>query len=70
MYRDRINLADLRFARVFRFGTKRLTAGLDVFNALNSSVVLNSNNTFGSAWLTPTAVQSARQMQASAKFDF
>jgi hypothetical protein len=70
MYRDRINLTDLRFAKLFRFGTKRLTAGLDVFNAFNSSVVLNSNNTFGNSWLTPTAVQPARQMQVSAKFDF
>jgi hypothetical protein len=70
MYRDRINLLDLRFAKVFRFGSKRLTAGLDVFNALNTSVVLNSNNTYGNAWLTPTAVQPARQAQVSAKFDF
>jgi hypothetical protein len=32
--------------------------------------VLNSNNTFGSSWLRPTSVQSAREMQLSAKFDF
>jgi hypothetical protein len=44
--------------------------GLDIFNALNTNVVLNSNNTYGTAWLTPTSVQVARQMQLSAKFDF
>jgi hypothetical protein len=70
MYRDRINLVDLRFARVFRLGTRRITAGLDIFNAFNSNVVLNSNNTFGNSWLTPTSVQAARQAQVSAKFDF
>jgi hypothetical protein len=70
MYRDRINLTDLRFAKLLRFGTRRLNVGLDIFNAFNSNVVLNSNNTYGSSWLTPTSVQSARQAQFSAKFDF
>ena len=70
MYRDRINLVDLRFAKLLRFGQKRLNVGVDIFNTLNSNVVLNSNNTYGSAWLTPTSVQSARQAQFSAKFDF
>ena len=70
MYRDRINLVDLRFAKLIRLGQKRLNVGVDIFNTFNSNVVLNSNNTYGSAWLTPTAVQSARQAQFSAKFDF
>ena len=70
MYRDRINLLDLRFAKTLRFGEKRVNVGVDIFNAFNSNVVLNSNNTYGAAWLTPTSVQVARQMQLSAKFDF
>jgi hypothetical protein len=70
MYRERINLLDFRVAYLMRFGQKRLNLGVDVFNTLNSSVVLNSNNTYGSAWQTPTAVQPARQAQFSAKFDF
>src|SRR6185503_156921 len=69
-YRDRINLVDVRFAKVIKFGQRRLNVGVDVFNALNSNVVLNSNNTYGTAWLTPTSVQTARQMQLTAKFDF
>ena len=70
MYRDRINLVDFRVAKVIRLGERRLNVGVDIFNALNSNVVLNSNNTYGTAWLTPTSVQTARQMQVSAKFDF
>jgi hypothetical protein len=70
MYRDRINLVDLRVAKLIQFGERRLNVGLDVFNAFNSSVVLNSNNTYGAAWLTPTAVQPARQLQASLRLDF
>jgi hypothetical protein len=70
MYRDRINLVDLRLAKLVNLGNKRINVGLDIFNAFNSDVVLNSNNTFGAAWLTPTAVQTARQLQGSVRFDF
>ena len=70
MYRERVNLMDLRFAKLLRLGAKRLNVGIDIFNAFNSNVVLNSNNTFGNAWLTPTSVQAAREAQVSAKFDF
>jgi len=70
MYRDRINLLDVRIAKTLRFSGKRLNVGLDVFNAFNSNVVLNSNNTYGTSWQTPTSIQAARQAQFSAKFDF
>jgi hypothetical protein len=71
MYRDRVNLLDLRFAKLFDLGTnKRLNVGLDIFNVFNSNVILNSNNTYGAAWLTPTAVQTSRQLQGSVRFDF
>jgi hypothetical protein len=65
-----VNLADICIAKSIQFGRKRLNVGLDIFNSFNINVVLNSNNTYGPAWLTPTAAQLARQMQASAKFDF
>jgi hypothetical protein len=70
MYRDRINLLDIRIAKLVDLGRRRLNFGLDVFNAFNSDVVLNSNNTYGSAWLTPTQVQTARQLQGSVRLDF
>jgi len=70
MYRDRINLLDLRVAKLVELGKRRLNFGLDMFNVLNSDVVLNSNNTYGSSWLTPTQVQTARQLQLSVRLDF
>jgi hypothetical protein len=70
LYRDRVTLLDLRFAKLLDLGHKRLNIGLDIFNVFNSDVVLNSNNTYGAAWQTPTSVQSARQLQASMRFDF
>jgi len=70
LYRDRVNQLDLRFGRTFTVARKKLNVGLDMFNALNASAVLNSNNTYGAAWQTPTSIQQARQLQVSARFDF
>ena len=69
-YTDRINQLDFRVAKVFKFGRVRTTAGLDVFNALNAATVLSLNQTYGPAWLTPTAVIQARFAKVSAQIDF
>ncbi len=70
MYRDRINQVDVRVGKFVRFGRTRANIGVDVFNALNSSAVQNSNNTFGANWLTPTLVMPARFAKVSAQIDF
>jgi hypothetical protein len=70
MYRDRINELDLRVGKVLRFGRTRTNVGVDIFNATNSSVVQNSNATFGPAWLTPTLVMPARFVKLSAQVEF
>jgi hypothetical protein len=53
-----------------RFGRTRANVGVDLYNALNSSVVQNSNSTFGRNWLTPTLVMPARFAKVSAQIDF
>ena len=70
MYRDRINQIDVRVAKVLRFGRTRMDVGVDVFNLLNAGTVLNSNSTFGAAWLTPTLIMPARFAKVSAQMDF
>ncbi len=70
MYRDRINQIDLRIAKNIRFGRTRANVGVDLYNALNSSVVQNSNQTYGASWLTPTLVMPARFAKVSAQIDF
>jgi hypothetical protein len=37
LYGDRINVVDMRFAKVLRFGSTRTNVGLDVYNLLNSN---------------------------------
>ena len=70
MYRDRINQVDLRVGKIFRFGRTKANVGVDLYNALNSSVVQNSNATYGPSWLTPTLVMPARFAKVSAQIDF
>jgi hypothetical protein len=72
MYNDRVTEVDVHIGKVLRFGgTKaRANVGLDIFNALNSAVVLSANTTYGSAWLTPTLVMPARFAKVSVQFDF
>jgi hypothetical protein len=72
MYGDRINQIDLRFARLFTFGRARMTAAVDVYNALNSGVALSYDPTFvpGGPWLQPLAVMTPRFLKLTAEVRF
>jgi len=70
LYGDRVNQLDLRVAKILKFGRTRTQVGVDLYNALNSSAVQTYNQTFGSAYLTPTLVLPARFAKVSAQIDF
>lgn len=66
---------DLRVARTFRFGTRRIQGFADVFNALNAGTVLRVNETFGSnpatnAWLTPLTIMDGRYLRFGVQMSF
>jgi hypothetical protein len=67
---DRINQVDFRLAKLLRFGRRKTVIGLDLYNALNSSAVLEQNTTFGPAWLTPGAILAARLAKIGVQLDF
>ena len=67
---ERLNQVDFRVAKLLRFGRTRTLVGLDLFNALNSNVVVSQNNTFGPRWLTPTSILTARLVKVSMQLDF
>jgi hypothetical protein len=69
-YGDRLNQLNFRVAKLLRIRGTRALVGMDLFNALNSSVVLRYNNTFGPQWLTPTSIIDARLLKVSAQIDF
>ena len=71
LYADRLNQIDARFTRTFPLGgSRRVQAQLDFYNLLNVGTPLNHNNTFGSAWLRPTAFALGRMLKIGAQFDF
>jgi hypothetical protein len=69
MYGERLNQLDLRFGKILRFGRTRANVGIDVFNALNSSAVLQENSTYG-LWRQPSEIVLARFVKLDVKFDF
>jgi hypothetical protein len=61
----RVNLVDMRFAKIFRFAGRRADVGVDLYNLFNSNVTTSYQQTYefrtnGAAWLTPTAIASPR----------
>jgi len=74
MFGERIDEVDLKVAKVLRLMGKRLTAGFEVYNALNSSDVLTYNNTYSltgtNAWGQPLSLVSPRYAKFSMDIDF
>jgi hypothetical protein len=69
MYVERRNQLDLRLAKIFRFGQRRVTANVDVYNLLNASPVLTLNNAFA-AWQRPASILTARFLKVGGQVDF
>ena len=72
MYGDRINQLDLRVAKTLKLGSSRTRIAIDLYNALNSSVVLTYNNTFvpNGPWLQPLTIMTPRFLKITAEVDF
>jgi len=69
-YLDRWNELDLSFRRTFAIGRYRVDGALDMFNALNSNVVLSQNQNFGSTLGQPQAVLQGRLLRLSTQLKF
>jgi hypothetical protein len=68
---------DLRFSKVFKFSSKTLRAGFDIYNATNSNDVISvttaytpSATTPGGSWLRPGTVLPGRLYKFGATFNF
>ena len=72
---QRINLVDMRFAKIFRFAGRRADVGVDLYNLFNSNVTTSYQQTYeqrtnGAAWLTPTAIAAPRLARFHVTLDF
>ena len=73
VYGDRINVVDMRFAKVLRFGGTKTNVGLDLYNLFNSNTGTTFNQNFGTdgaTWMRPTAVLTPRFLRFNVTFDF
>ncbi|MDO8680313.1 MAG: TonB-dependent receptor [Acidobacteriota bacterium] len=66
----RLNQLDVRFSRVFRVGQVRLRGQFDVFNATNSSSILDQGETFGPALDRVNQILPGRILGLSMRVDF
>jgi hypothetical protein len=70
-YLQRWNQLDLRLAKKFRLGENRYwQVQSDLFNSLNSHVVIQQNQTFGPALDQPTQVLQGRLLSFGAQLHF
>jgi len=75
VYGDRINVVDMRIAKVLRFGRYKTNVGLDVYNLRNSNTGTTYENVYdpatnGARWMQPTAVLLPRFMRLNVQLDF
>jgi hypothetical protein len=69
LYGERLNQFDLRFAKILRFGGRRVTAGVDLYNMLNANPVLTLNNAFAT-WQRPQSILNPRFAKLVLQMDF
>jgi hypothetical protein len=69
-YLERWNQVDLSLRKIFRTGRTTFDVALDMFNALNSNVVLGETQSFGAALGNPTAILQPRLLRLSGNVKF
>jgi hypothetical protein len=73
VFLDYKNQLDLRVAKNFRFGSRRVQGFADIFNVLNAGTVLRVNEAYNpaaNAWLTPLTIMDARYLRFGIQMSF
>ena len=75
VYGDRLNVVDMRFAKIVRFGRTKTNVGLDLYNLFNVNTATTYETVYdpatnGARWLQPTAVLLPRFMRLNVQVDF
>jgi hypothetical protein len=75
IYGERINVVDMRFAKILPFKGTRTTVGIDLYNIANSNTpttyeAVYDPNPEVNRWLQPTAVLQPRFVRFHVQFDF
>lgn len=75
---DRISLMDMRFAKILRFGGRRIDLGIDLYNVFNASFASLYDQTYDYAptpenpqgWMTPTTIVQPRYVRFNVTVNF
>jgi hypothetical protein len=73
---ERVNQVDMRFAKILRFGDRRLDVGVDLYNLFNTNHATGFDSGYdygvanGGAWLQPTAIVAPRFARFNATISF
>jgi len=67
---DTVSLIDLRISRAFRFGTRRISPQLDIYNLTNQYTPQGLTVGVGSTYLRPTSIISPRIMRVGIVLNF
>jgi hypothetical protein len=67
---DSVTMVDLRLARSFRFGNRRISPQVDFFNITNASTVTSQNQAIGSTYLRPNEILAPRIIRFGFSMDF
>jgi hypothetical protein len=70
LFEPRLQQVDLRMSRIFRAGTARLTANVDLYNVFNEDAVLQQNTRYGETWREVSLVMGGRLLRFTGQFDF
>jgi hypothetical protein len=65
-----VTSVDLRLSRTFRFGERRITPQLDIFNLGNAAPVVNLNPAVGTTYLAPAEILAPRIIRIGFAVDF
>jgi len=78
LYGERLNQIDIRFAKAFRSGARRIQVMADVYNLMNGNAVTTQSNNYGattgaatgSTWLIPQAILPGRIAKFGVQVNF
>jgi len=79
LFAERRTQIDMRFAKIFRFGNRRVDLGIDLGNLLNTNYTTTYENGYqysagntllGSTWNNPTAIYTPRFVRWNLTVDF
>ena len=73
LWGERTTLFDIKVAKTFRFGNRRVQVGMDLYNAFNSNAIQSYEGNYDPAdqqWLAPRSVVQPRVARFSVQFSF